>query len=113
MDVIGYDPRPDFPADAARRVESLTELLGQAEVVSLHVAYDESTRHLIGRKELAAMKPAAVLINTSRGGVIDEQALLAALDSGRLAGAALDVLDGEPNVANHPLVAYAGSTTTC
>jgi D-3-phosphoglycerate dehydrogenase len=105
MDVVGYDPRPDFPRDAARRASSLGELLGQADVVSLHVAYDPSTRHLIGAGELAAMKPGALLVNTSRGGVIDEQALAQALESGTLGGAALDVLDGEPNITGeHPLV---------
>ena len=108
MDVVGYDPRPDFPHEAARRVDTLNELLSQTDIVSLHVAYDASTRHLIGQEGLSAMKPGAVLINTSRGGVIDERALLAALESGILGGAALDVLDGEPNIgADHPLVAYA------
>jgi D-3-phosphoglycerate dehydrogenase / 2-oxoglutarate reductase len=108
MDVAGYDPRPDFPHDAARRVASLVDLLAQSDVVSVHVSYDASTRHLIGRQELAAIKPGAVLINTSRGGLVDEQALLEALQLGSLAGAALDVLDGEPHItADHPLVVYA------
>ncbi|MBI3837564.1 MAG: hydroxyacid dehydrogenase [Planctomycetia bacterium] len=110
MDVAGYDPRPDFPYDAARRVESLVDLLAQSDVVSMHVSYDASTRHLIGRKELAAIKPGAVLVNTSRGGLVDESALLESLQSGTLAGAALDVLDGEPRITTeHPLVAYARS----
>lgn len=108
MDVIGYDPRPDFPTAAARRVASLDELLAIADVVSLHVKYDAGTRHLIGRAQLAAMKRGAVLVNTSRGGVVDDAALLEALVAGQLAGAALDVLDGEPAIgADHPLVAYA------
>jgi D-3-phosphoglycerate dehydrogenase len=108
MDVIGYDPRPDFPHESARRVDSLGELLAHADVVSLHVSYDGSTRHLLGSTELAAMKPGAILINTSRGGVVDDRALLHALEEGRIAGAALDVLDGEPNIGTeHPLVAYA------
>jgi D-3-phosphoglycerate dehydrogenase len=110
MDVLGYDPRPDFPHDAARRIGSLTDLLAQSDVVSLHVSYDASTRHLIGQKEMAAIKRGAVLINTARGGLVDEQAVLESLQSGRLTGAALDVLDGEPRIsAEHPLVAYARS----
>lgn len=108
MTVLGYDPRVDFPHDSAERVVSLDELLGRSDVVSLHVAYNDSTRHLLSTPEFAAMKPGAVLINTARGGVVDERALLAALDDGRLAGAALDVLDGEPSItASHSLVAAA------
>jgi D-3-phosphoglycerate dehydrogenase len=108
MDVLGYDPRPDFPHGAARRVEDLDLLIEASDVLSLHVSYSESTRHLIGQEQLSRVRPGAVLVNTSRGGVVDEQALLAALEGGRLAGAALDVLDGEPHVdAGHPLVAYA------
>ncbi len=108
MDVIGFDPRPDFPHQAARRVESLEELLAQADVISLHVSYDAATRHLIDRRALSVVKPSAVLVNTSRGGIVDEAALLKALQSGSLAGAALDVLDGEPNISiEHMLVAHA------
>jgi D-3-phosphoglycerate dehydrogenase len=107
MDVIGYDPRPDFPHDAARRAGSLEELLAQSDLVSLHVSYDRSTRHLVGPRQLAALKPGAVLVNTSRGGVIDERALAEAISSGHVAGAALDVLDGEPHTADNPLLALA------
>ena len=108
MEVLGYDPHANFDPQTATRVGSLPELLGRSDAVSLHVAYTEETRHLIGGKELAEMRPGAVLINTSRGGVVDETALLAALESGQLSGAALDVLEGEPNVtANHPLIRYA------
>jgi D-3-phosphoglycerate dehydrogenase len=108
MEVIGYDPRPDFPTEVARRVNSLAELLQQSDVVSIHVSYDAATRLLIGPDQLAMMKPQAILINTSRGGVIDEKALVESLQAGRIAGAAVDVLDGEPHVGiEHPLVAYA------
>jgi D-3-phosphoglycerate dehydrogenase len=108
MDVIGYDPRTDFPHDLARRAESLDALLQASDVVSLHVTYDATTRNSIGAAQLGAMKPGAVLINTSRGGVIDSAALASALVDERLAGAALDVVDGEPDLpANHPLLAYA------
>jgi D-3-phosphoglycerate dehydrogenase len=109
-EVIGYDPRPDYPHDAAARVATLDELLARSDVVCLCVSYDASTRRLIGPAEFAAMRSGAVLVNTSRGGVIDEQALLKALESGKLAGAALDVLDGEPLIDDvHPVVQYAGS----
>jgi len=108
MTVLGYDPRDDFPVEAAERVASLEELLHRANMVILLVRYDDSTRHLIGARQFAQMRPETVLVNTSRGGVVDEEALLAALDSGSLAGAALDVLDGEPDIAaEHPVVAYA------
>ncbi len=108
MHVLGHDPRSDFPADAAERVATLAELLERSDVVTLHVAYTPATRHLIGAAELGRMKPGAVLVNTSRGGVVDEAALLRALRAGTLAGAALDVLDGEPDVhPDHPLLAYA------
>ncbi len=107
MRVLGYDPRPDFPDHVAERVGSLDALLAASDLVSIHVSYDATTHHLIGPAELAAMKPGAVLVNTARGGVLDEGALLDALRAGRLAGAALDVLYGEPDIAGHPLVAYA------
>jgi D-3-phosphoglycerate dehydrogenase len=105
--VFGYDPRPDFPSAPLERLPSLEALLDAVELVSLHVSYDRSTHHLIGAPAFARMNPGAHLVNTSRGGVIDESALLAALESGRLAGAALDVLEGEPNVGEHPLVQFA------
>jgi D-3-phosphoglycerate dehydrogenase len=108
MRVIGYDPRPDFHNQVAQRVDSLDALMRESDIISLHVAYQDSTRHLIGRPELERMKPSAVLINTSRGGIVDDRALLTALEQRRLAGAALDVLDGEPQIgADHPLVQYA------
>jgi D-3-phosphoglycerate dehydrogenase len=110
MEVLGYDPRDDFPHEAAERVDTLAELLAASDVVSLHVSYDASTSHLIGRRELAAMQPHAVLVNTSRGGVVDELALVDAIETGAIAGAALDVLDGEPNTADHPLVKLAQKT---
>jgi D-3-phosphoglycerate dehydrogenase len=110
MNVIGYDPRPDFPHDLVQRVETLDELMQTADVVSVHVAYNASTRHLIGRREIDQMKRSAVLINTARGGLIDEQALADAIRDGRIAGAAVDVIDGEPNIESSPLVALARST---
>jgi D-3-phosphoglycerate dehydrogenase len=110
MKVIAYDPRPDFPHHLAERVNSLPDLLADSDLVSIHVNYDSTTKHLIAEHEFAAMKPSAILVNTARGGVVEERSLIAALESGRLAGAAVDVLDGEPHInASHPLVAYARS----
>ena len=107
MKVIGFDPRSDFPA-GIDRASSLEQLLGQSDVVSVHVSYSAATHHLIDERALNAMKPGSWLVNTARGGVVDEVSLLSALRAGRLAGAALDVLSGEPDVdARHPVVAYA------
>jgi glyoxylate reductase len=79
-------------------VPTLDELLQRSDIVSLHVPLTESTRHLIGAAELALMKPTAVLVNTARGPVVDENALADALEEGRLYAAGLDVFDGEPVV---------------
>ncbi len=79
-------------------VATLDELLERSDIVSLHVPLSESTRHLIGAAELARMKSSAVLINTARGPVVDENALVDALENGTIYSAGLDVFDGEPKV---------------
>jgi len=96
----------------------LRELLETADVVSLHVPLSEETRHLIDRRALSLMKPTAVLVNTSRGPIIDEAALAGALESGEIAGAALDVFEREPEVEerllsleNVVLTPHLGSAT--
>ena len=86
------------------RVNSLHALLPQVDLLSLHLPLTAESRHLIGRAELALMKPDAVLVNTSRGGIIDEHALYEALQRGHLFGAGLDVFDVEPPPADHPLL---------
>jgi glyoxylate reductase len=97
---------------------SLDDLLGMVDIVSLHVPLTEETYHLIGERELSLMKPTAYLVNTSRGPVVDEAALTRALAAGRIAGAALDVYESEPEVTaglleldNVVLVPHLGSAT--
>jgi len=110
MTVSAYDPyRRDWPPPAAR-CASLADLLRQTDVLSLHVPLCAETERLIGRRELAAPPAPIWLVNTSRGGVVDEAALLDALEQGQVRGAALDVLCGErawDAERPHPLIAYA------
>ena len=100
MDVIAFDAMMDHdhPAYAGSgvRAAGLDELIVGADVISLHVPLVDSTRNLFNAERIGAMKPGAVLINTARGGIVDEQALAAALRSGRLGGAAIDVFATEP-----------------
>lgn len=114
MQLIVYDPYvPDAAVQApARRAASLAELLREADVVTLHTSLSEETRELIGKRELELMKPDAYLINASRGPVVDEIALLAALRQGRIAGAGLDVFEVEPPVASNPLFALENIVVT-
>ncbi len=108
MDVAFFDPyKPDGydKALGIRRVETLRELLGQSLVVSLHCPLADETRHMIDAAAIAAMPRGSYLINTSRGGVVDCAALPAALASGHLAGAGIDVLEKEPPRPDAPLLA--------
>jgi glycerate dehydrogenase len=95
--------RPSGPHEPGRT--PLAELLAHSDVVSLHVPLAENTRNLIGAAELARMRPDALLINTARGGIVDEAALAKALRAGRLGGAAVDVLSIEPPRLGNPLLA--------
>ena len=105
--VVAFTPRlpPDALGPLGTVTNDLDELLRAADYVSVHVPLTDETRGLIGARQLAAMKPTAYLINTSRGAVVDEAVLYRALTEGGIAGAALDVLDQEPPAPGHPLLA--------
>ena len=96
-------PAPHPAADEMHGPDALASLLAQADYVSLHVRLDAATRGLLSREMIAAMKPGAYLVNTSRGAVVDEAALIDALRSGHLGGAYLDVFETEPLPAESPL----------
>ena len=122
MTVLAHDPHytPGDKIDGVT-ITSLEDLLAGSDVVSLHVPLLEKTRHLIDDDAIAAMKPGAYLINAARGGVVDESALISALRTGQLAGAALDTFEGEPkvnpelialeNLVLQPHIASAGGRT--
>lgn len=105
MDVFAYDPfcpAEVFDAAGVTRIDSLDALLSRCDVISLHSPLTPETRNLINAERLALMKPNAIIINTARGGLIDEAALAAALAEGRIAGAGLDTFAQEPPSADHP-----------
>jgi phosphoglycerate dehydrogenase-like enzyme len=114
MDVIAWSQNLN-PADAREGgAEPVTreELFGRADVLSIHTQLSDRTRGLVGARELALMKPSALLINTSRGPIVDEEALLAALRDGTIAGAGVDVFDIEPLPVDHPLRAAPNTVLT-
>ena len=106
MEVIHYTRRP---TGEPGWVEHLDDLLRRADFVSLHVPLTDATRHLIGREQFALMKPNAVLVNTARGPVVDEEALAEALEDGQIFGAGIDVYEAEPAV--HPRLLAAPRAT--
>ncbi|GAA2743007.1 D-2-hydroxyacid dehydrogenase family protein [Terrabacter aerolatus] len=105
MDVVAWSRSltPERAGAVGVRAASLDEVLTASDVVSVHLVLAESTRGLLGERELALMRPDALLVNTSRGPIVDEVALLAALERGHLGGVGLDVFDTEPLPADHPL----------
>jgi D-3-phosphoglycerate dehydrogenase / 2-oxoglutarate reductase len=107
MTVLAVDPyvAPETMPATVRLVGSLDELLPVADVISVHVPLSDASRGMFGAAQFEAMKLGAVFVNTARGGLVDQDALVAALDGGRLAGAGLDVTTPEPLPADHPLLA--------
>jgi D-3-phosphoglycerate dehydrogenase len=106
LDLLAYDPYVD-PATAAEdgvELVPLDDLLRRSDYVSVHAPRTPATYHLIGARELALMKPTAMVFNTGRGGIIDEAALADALRAGQIAGAGLDVFEQEPIAPDNPLV---------
>ena len=106
MDVAGYDPYVGderFRALRIRRLATLEEALGDAGILTLHTPLNDETAGLIGRRELSRLDSGAIVCNLARGGIVDEEALVAALDAGQLGGAILDAFSAEPLAADHPL----------
>lgn len=106
MSVVAYDPYvadERFAALRVRRAATLDALLTESNIMTLHVPLNEETKGMIGRRELAKLPPRSVVVNMARGGIIEELALLAALESEQLRGAVLDVFISEPAPADHPL----------
>lgn len=103
---------PERAAECGAELVTKADLLSTSDIVTVHVRLSDRTHGLLGAGELAAMKPTAFLVNTSRGPIVDEQALVDALQDGRLAGAALDVYDIEPLPAAHPLLSAPNTVLT-
>ena len=114
MEVIAWSQNLDAERASragAKRVER-DELLARSDVVTIHLVLSERTRGLVGERELARMKPTAFLVNTSRGPIVDEAALAAALKKGTIAGAGIDVYDSEPIAPDHPLLSAPNTVLT-
>jgi D-3-phosphoglycerate dehydrogenase len=108
MKVLAYDPF--LSEEAARRAEvepvAFDDLLARADILTVHVPRTKDTAGMLGRKAFAKCRPGVLVVNAARGGIVDEAALLEALESGQVGGAALDVFEQEPPAAGHPLVAH-------
>ncbi len=114
MEIIAWSQNltAESAASAGAQLVDKETLFAAADIVSIHLVLGERTRGLVKAEDLARMKPSAFLVNTSRGPIVDEQALIAALESRRIAGAAIDVYDHEPLPAEHPLRRAANTVLT-
>jgi D-3-phosphoglycerate dehydrogenase len=115
MELVGYDPYVSddrFTGLRVRRAETLDDVLAAADFLTVHTPLTDETRGMIGAAELAHLRPGAVVANLARGGIVDETALVAALQSGHLAGAALDAYTKEPLTGDHAFRALANVVLT-
>jgi D-3-phosphoglycerate dehydrogenase len=114
MSILVYDPYVDskFIEDSGCRPVDLETLLRESDIVTIHVPLTKETYHMIGERELKLMKPASLLVNTARGSVVDESALVKALKEGWIAGAALDVFEEEPLKPDNPLLSMDNVVAT-
>jgi D-3-phosphoglycerate dehydrogenase len=110
--IVASDVRADLEPPAGVRLTDLPQLMAEADFVTLHTVLNERSRHLVNAKLLAGAKPGMLLVNTSRGGVVDHAALLEAINAGTVAGAALDVFETEPLPADSPLRSCAAIVLT-
>jgi D-3-phosphoglycerate dehydrogenase len=112
--VIAYDPfvKPEVMQELGVEPASLEQVFSESDFISAHAPHSRATHHLIGRPQFDLMKPSAIFVNTGRGPVVDEEALIAALREGKLAGAGLDVLEQEPPDPNNPLLSMPNVTVT-
>ena len=107
MNVLGYDPflpEEKMAALGCEPVQDYKAVLPRCDFVTVHMPLLESTRNMIGEKEIASMKPTAMIVNCARGGIVDEKALAAALNEGRLAGAGIDCFENDPPQTDDPLL---------
>jgi len=106
MEVWGYDPYVDSLPENFKKA-AFMDLMSECDFITIHVHLTEETKGMISKRCFEVIKPGAVLVNTSRGALVDQDAMLEALKTGRLGAAGLDVLEGEPDIDNNPLVQYA------
>jgi D-3-phosphoglycerate dehydrogenase len=113
LEVIAYDPHLEpWDIDGVQRAASVEEAVAEADFVSLHAPLTPDTRHVIGERTIAAMRRSPVVINTARGGLVDLDAAVAALEDGRIGGLALDVVEVEPLPGDHPLRVHPRAVIT-
>lgn len=112
--ILAYDPFPrkEVMKEDGVELTALEEVFRQADAISIHVPYTEETHHMVNKETLAMMKPTAVIVNTARGNIIDEEALYEALKSGQIAGAGVDVFAKEPLPTDSPLLTLENAVLT-